>query len=336
MRKLHTIYGLSSSENGKTRYIGQTIFSIERRKDEHVYESFHVLPEKRRYIHNWIKKVINSRFEILTEIIETNVEDWKTREIYWIKQYRDWGFDLVNLTDGGEGCPGYKWTEEQRKGIRGKDSPNWGKHPTKETRELQREIRKGYLEKHPGIMKGESNPFFGKGDLVKREKNHMWGKRGEETPFYNKHHTKETRELQSEKRKIYLKKHPDAIRGEKNYWYGKGDLMGGEKNPNAKIWKCISPEGEVFIVKNLPEFCREKGLSCVMMREVGNGRYEQHRGWRCECLGRRKDIKPQRPSDSDNKLKTIEEALDKAKQLAHQFNQDSSVNLDIWNKPMIV
>lgn len=43
-----------------------------------------------------------------------------------------------------------------------------------------------------------------------------------------------------------------------------------------------------------------------------------------------------KPSDSDSEPKpeTIEKALDRAKQLASQFEEDCRVNPDIWNKPM--
>lgn len=38
-------------------------------------------------------------------------------------------------------------------------------------------------------------------------------------------------------------------------------IKGGESNPNAYVWKAISPNGEVFIVKgNRIQFCKEHGI----------------------------------------------------------------------------
>ena len=163
---------------------------------------------------------------------------------------------LLNLTDGGEGISGYKFTAE--------------------TRELQSKKRKAYYENHMNRVKGENHPMWGKmGPLT--------GKKGKDHPAYGK-----VGPWTGKKGKD----HP--MYGKIGYWAGKKGEgtpnygKRGEKNPNAKIWKCVSPEGDIFIVRNLREFCKEKGLGYDMMCRVGSGHQKQHRGWKCICLGREK------------------------------------------------
>jgi len=56
------------------------------------------------------------RVEIITQKISW--ENAKLWEICWIKNLRDGGFNLVNLTDGGDGTTGYVRTEEERLKIK--------------------------------------------------------------------------------------------------------------------------------------------------------------------------------------------------------------------------
>ena len=46
-------------------------------------------------------------------------------------------------------------------------------------------------------------------------------------------------------------------------------------------WKCISPEGKVFHIKNLREFCRNNKLTSQLMISVAKGKQIQHKGWKC-------------------------------------------------------
>ena len=42
------------------------------------------------------------------------------------------------------------------------------------------------------------------------------------------------------------------------------------------------PNGKIYKVKNLSEFCREHNLLRSSMREIYTGRYSQHKGWHCK------------------------------------------------------
>lgn len=49
-------------------------------------------------------------------IIVDEVEDWKYWESYWIEQFKQWGFNLLNKNKGGGGPE--KYTEEQKQTMR--------------------------------------------------------------------------------------------------------------------------------------------------------------------------------------------------------------------------
>lgn len=94
------IYTLSD-ENNKIRYVGKSNNPSLRLK-EHLKES----KKKKSYKDKWLQSLIGPpKLLILDEVLE---KDWVFWEIYWIEQLRQWGFDLVNGTDGGEGSNGFK------------------------------------------------------------------------------------------------------------------------------------------------------------------------------------------------------------------------------------
>jgi hypothetical protein len=45
-------------------------------------------------------------YTYIDEIESTNREDWKPLESYWIEQFRQWGFEVMNKNKGGNG-PNY-------------------------------------------------------------------------------------------------------------------------------------------------------------------------------------------------------------------------------------
>jgi hypothetical protein len=42
-------------------------------------------------------------YNVVLEEVD-NVEDWKFWENYWIQQFKQWGFKLINQNEGGGGC----------------------------------------------------------------------------------------------------------------------------------------------------------------------------------------------------------------------------------------
>ncbi len=101
-------------------------------------------------------------------------------ERFLIQCFRDMGFQLTNLTDGGEGASGAKRTEEQRRRYsentwmrteRGRESMRGDKNPAKrpEVREL---LSKNNVHRNPEIREKGAATFraFGENHPSKSEK----------------------------------------------------------------------------------------------------------------------------------------------------------------------
>jgi hypothetical protein len=53
---------------------------------------------------------------------------------------------------------------------------------------------------------------------------------------------------------------------------------------NSKNYKITSPDGQIFYIKGLPEFCNKFNLNRSAMGKVSRKIYHQHRGWKCERI----------------------------------------------------
>ena len=104
------IYGLKDPRDFQIKYIGKTI-DINRRYKEHIQTHRNRKSKKNSWVISLIKNGMQPIFEILEECEETN---WVEREVYWIQYYKDLGFDLKNMTLGGESNDGYVFTKEDR------------------------------------------------------------------------------------------------------------------------------------------------------------------------------------------------------------------------------
>lgn len=129
------IYALET--NDRIFYIGKTN-NPKVRLRKHKSES----KLKRTYKENLINNILINGGEIklsIIDIVSDGDEDFY--EIYWISQFKQWGFKLYNLTDGGEGgnCFG-------------------GRKHSNETKEKLRIIKFKQLELYgPIILRGEMN-----------------------------------------------------------------------------------------------------------------------------------------------------------------------------------
>ena len=91
------VYGLSSSEDGEVRYIGQTAQPT-KRLNNHISESKTGNTHKKR----WIRSVIAKGFEVqMSTLLEDSV--WDEDEIRIIEEHKAAGARLTNATGGGGG-----------------------------------------------------------------------------------------------------------------------------------------------------------------------------------------------------------------------------------------
>lgn len=142
------IYKYTNKINGKV-YIGQTID-----EDRRIWN------HKKAYgdtlFHRAINKYGFDSFEyVILERVDESLLDQK--EIYWIAYYksnnRQFGY---NLTTGGEGSRGYKYTDEQRKNRSEQSKGNKsfvGHTHTEEYKKMMSELNKGKVFSEETRMK---------------------------------------------------------------------------------------------------------------------------------------------------------------------------------------
>jgi group I intron endonuclease len=180
------IYLAKNRVNGKV-YIGKTVNSLSDRKARHLY----AVRKNREivYFHNAIKKYGEKAFSWEVLYIAKTSKDLSLMEEFYICVYkandRRYGY---NRTNGGEGCEGYKHTDNTRallsagkKGkVVGPDNPMYGRHHSDETRKLQSESKSG-----------ANNPFWGKkrpdhAAKMRGRKNISAARKGVDNPNYGK------------------------------------------------------------------------------------------------------------------------------------------------------
>lgn len=71
------------------------------------------------YVYDWMRQVLAEAMAPEIHVIQELSDhlEMKEAEIYWISFFRQQGCRLTNLTDGGEGCWGYRHDANARKKI---------------------------------------------------------------------------------------------------------------------------------------------------------------------------------------------------------------------------
>lgn len=137
------IYGLFDPRNDELRYVGKSVSGLTRPK-AHLFPS-----QLRAHTHknNWIKslQVRDMKPEVVI-LEETNRESLQELEKCAIQHYREMGFRLTNLTDGGEGCTGRKLSPEARAKI---SAAQKGRVRSEETRKKTSESQKKRFQANP-------------------------------------------------------------------------------------------------------------------------------------------------------------------------------------------
>ena len=237
------VYALIDPRNNLPFYIGKgqikdTCGRYYRRIIEHQKNLDQSNPLKRSVASKVLKKFKKIPYKIIKDKI-TEKEAFNL-EIFLIKKYgrRDnrTGI-LTNLTDGGEGCSGYKATPEQKNKIsirlkeyyKHNENPFSDKQHTKESRKKMSESQKKYLENN-------SPKFLGK------------------------KHTEESRKKMSDTAKTRGHTLP------KEEWHKYG--RSGAENKGAKTYLFISPNGEKFkVTGEFKKFIEDNVLALTICKK---------------------------------------------------------------------
>jgi len=98
--EMTNIYTLTDPRTNEVRYVGKAN-NLTQRYRAHLNRARKHQTHKK----NWLKQLKKEGLKPIIEIIDVvPVDDWRYWERYWITQMRQWGFNLVNHTDGGDGC----------------------------------------------------------------------------------------------------------------------------------------------------------------------------------------------------------------------------------------
>lgn len=107
------IYILQHPINQEVKYVGKTT-NTKHRYYQHT--NLKMCQKKKCYLSSWLISLFNQNLKpVMTIIDETDSNDWQWLEIYWINQFKQWGFKLTNLAEGGQGGNNYRRSEETKK-----------------------------------------------------------------------------------------------------------------------------------------------------------------------------------------------------------------------------
>lgn len=86
---------VGKANDPKERFKGHMKESLKKNKDDEIIQNHKI---------NWINKLkiknLSPVLEIVDEVLDS---EWRFWETHYISLYKSWGFDLVNLTNGGDG-----------------------------------------------------------------------------------------------------------------------------------------------------------------------------------------------------------------------------------------
>lgn len=108
------IYALCDPDNSP-RYVGKTVQYLHERHKAHIRAA----RKPKLPVHYWIAKRIKRNEPLVIRLIEyiNSDHDWAARERHWITEYKRQGYDLLNLTEGGEGLAGHRLSQSHRDKI---------------------------------------------------------------------------------------------------------------------------------------------------------------------------------------------------------------------------
>ena len=94
------IYVLIDPRTNEVRYVGKAN-NISQRYQAHLNRARKHQTHKK----NWLKQLKREGLKPIIEVIDVvPIDEWQYWETYWISQMKQWGFNLVNYTNGGDGC----------------------------------------------------------------------------------------------------------------------------------------------------------------------------------------------------------------------------------------
>lgn len=148
------IYALSDPFTDEIRYIGKTT-NTKKRLNKHINNAKRkTKPHRLAWINSLLKRNTHPKIEVIDEV---NVNEWEFWETYWIHQFKTWGLNLLNETDGGEGI--YEGHVPWNKGTVGVMKANEGTIKKGQRNSPETEIKKGERKNPKTEFKKNHKPY---------------------------------------------------------------------------------------------------------------------------------------------------------------------------------
>jgi len=141
------IYALFSTRNPEDyRYVGLTMYKMQLRMHQH---KSRMNKNSKSYVHKWWRKEIADGYSVDYKILHVVQEHESINELekQYITQFLNEGYRLTNLTEGGEGAPGYRFSDEQKQAQSIRNKELHQKNP--EIKEKIKASLQKYQEEHP-------------------------------------------------------------------------------------------------------------------------------------------------------------------------------------------
>lgn len=261
---MYYVYHLIDLTTQKTFYIGKGCGNRMYNHEKEVKGG--IIPNKNKYLFYKIKKILTGGGNIGYKKVIENVDE-NTALLEEIKEIKRIGkSNLCNLTVGGEGVSGYKFSVEQKRKNRERVLNFW-KDPKWIEKYKQGMNKVNWDVVHKKQSKTLKNKFLTDPKFLKEHRKRM----------KKIHSTKEAKKRNSKSIKQFYITHPNQRKIlsdiQKRLW------TSGAYD-NSKEWEFLSPKGKHIKFKNLQKFCRENGLSQSNMANVFRGRRNSHKGWK--------------------------------------------------------
>jgi len=155
--RIYSIYIITNTINNK-QYVGWTVKTIEKRFKNHIYIA---KCGSKTYLHNALLRYGPENFNIKLLEQVTNIRLAKKREKFYIQKYKTYEIGY-NLTLGGDGTIGIKYTEERKKQMSDsrKGRQTGPGFPSRKGTKHSKESKKKMSKSHRGMKKpwvGERN-----------------------------------------------------------------------------------------------------------------------------------------------------------------------------------
>jgi group I intron endonuclease len=248
MKKNGLIY-IFVDKDKKPFYIGKTI-DLKKRTKAHLLEC---KKGNSLYKYNKLRKILKTGLTIdeIIVIIEENIEMdlLDDREIYYIEKLRKDGYQLTNLTDGGDG------------GDTLTDNPN-------------REQILKYRKKLRETTDWNQN-------MANSKKGVSWGSHSKETKRKMSEAKKGIRFSNEHKNKLSIARKKRITTAETKLKMSKTS----KGKINIKKYKLTDPNGQTHITTNgLTVFCEKNNLTSANLMKVLKGDRVHHKGWTIERM----------------------------------------------------